>query len=126
MPERRVLVVDDDDGVRRVIGDLLEDEGYAVRRAASGQEALDLLAEWLPDLILLDLMMPIMDGWQFRAEQRQLNGPAGRVPILVLSAVRNLPTRAEALEPAALLPKPFDIDEVLATIEYVIEARLAC
>ena len=74
MRGRRVLVVDDDLSIQGFLAEALADEGYGVRTAANGREALAILREWRPDLILLDLMMPEMDGWEFRGEQRALPG----------------------------------------------------
>jgi CheY-like chemotaxis protein len=69
---KRILVVDDDPDIRETITELLQEEGYVVTAAAHGGEALSALrADPTVGLILLDLMMPIMDGWQFRNEQRQ-------------------------------------------------------
>jgi CheY-like chemotaxis protein len=114
--ERRILVVDDDVSIRGFLAEALKDEGYEVQTAGNGQEALARLDGWRPDLILLDLMMPVMDGWAFRAQQRQLASVAD-VPVIVLSATRDLPAKAEQLEPAYLFSKPFDLDELLSTIE---------
>lgn len=114
--ERRILVVDDDVSIRGFLAEALRDEGYEVQTAGNGQDALELLHGWRPDLILLDLMMPVMDGWAFRAQQRQLASVAD-VPVIVLSATRDLPAKAEQLEPAYLFSKPFDLDDLLTTIE---------
>ena len=114
--ERRVLVVDDDVSIRGFLAEALKDEGYEVQTAGNGHEALVLLRVWRPDLILLDLMMPVMDGWAFRMEQRLMPGMAD-VPVIVLSATRDLPAKAEQLEPAYLFSKPFDLHDLLSTIE---------
>jgi two-component system chemotaxis response regulator CheY len=114
--ERRILVVDDDISIRGFLAEALKDEGYEVQTAGNGQEALDVIAGWRPDVILLDLMMPVMDGWSFRARQRLLPSVAD-VPVIVLSATRDLPAKAEHLEPAYLFSKPFDLDALLTTIE---------
>ena len=117
MPERRrVLVVDDDDIIRGFVSEALEDEGYDIRTAANGRHALNVLRDWKPDLIVLDLMMPEMDGWTFRAEQRKL-ADASDVPVVILSAARDLRARAATLDPVSILGKPFDLDELLRTID---------
>src|SRR4051794_23983356 len=90
--ERRVLVVDDDVSIRGFLAEALRDEGYEVQTAGNGHDALALLREWRPDLILLDLMMPVMDGWAFRTEQRLIPNMAD-VPVIVLSATRDLPAK---------------------------------
>ena len=114
--ERRILVVDDDPSIQGFLAEALADEGYGVRTAANGREALAVLRAWRPDLILLDLMMPEMDGWAFRAEQRLMPGVAD-VPVIVLSAARDLDARTRELEPAQVFSKPFDLEALLGTIE---------
>jgi CheY-like chemotaxis protein len=114
--ERRVLVVDDDPSIQGFLAEALVDEGYRVRTAANGREALAILGEWRPDLILLDLMMPEMDGWAFRGEQRAMPAVSD-VPVIVLSATRELATRTRDLEPVQVVSKPFDLEALLGTIE---------
>src|SRR3712207_1505405 len=109
---RRVLIVDDDTSIRGFVTEALRDEGYEVREATNGREALGLLGQWRPHLILLDLMMPEMDGWTFRAKQLQVDGLA-HIPVIVMSASYNLRDKLEDLRPAELLPKPFDLDQLL-------------
>ena len=109
----RVLVVDDDASNRDLIAEVLADEGHDVAQAGEGACALAMLAAWPADLILLDLLMPEMDGWAFRA--RQLATPrSADVPVIMLSAARDV--RVEALRPAAFVPKPFDLEHLLATV----------
>jgi CheY-like chemotaxis protein len=114
--ERRVLVVDDDPSIQGFLAEALVDEGYRVRTAANGREALAILGEWRPDLILLDLMMPEMDGWAFRGEQRAMPAVSD-VPVIVLSATRELAARTRDLEPVQVVPKPFDLEALLGTID---------
>jgi CheY-like chemotaxis protein len=113
---RRILVVEDDQLIREMLCDALGDEGYEVRTATSGDAALALLQDWTPELILLDLMMPGLDGWGFREQQRRL-GLAPRARLVVLSARHNLLAQAEALKPVAIFSKPFDLLELLETIQ---------
>ncbi len=113
--ESRILVVDDDPSIRGFLAEALADEGYDVKVAGNGQEALAVASQWQPDLILLDLMMPVLDGWGFREAQRRIERLA-TVPVIVLSATRDLPARTEQLEPARVFPKPFDLDTLLASI----------
>jgi CheY-like chemotaxis protein len=112
---RRALVVEDDEDTRDVLTMLLTVLGFEVREAKNGKEALDTLGKWRPDLIVLDLMMPVMNGWAFRAEQRR--DPELRdIPVVVLSA-RAAPFRPEdGLDVAELLPKPFELDSFLAAV----------
>ncbi len=120
---RGVLVVDDDPSIQGFLAEALADEGYAVRTAADGRRALDVLGTWRPDLILLDLMMPEMDGWTFRAEQRGRDDVAA-IPVIVLSATRDLEAKTEALAPARVFSKPFDLDALLGAIEELMPAEL--
>jgi len=115
MTEGRVLVVEDDRGIRDVLAAVLADEGYDVRQAANGREALAVLERWRPDAILLDLMMPVMDGWTFRREQRHRPAVA-EVPVIVLSAVRDPRREAQELGAAGVLAKPFALTDVLETV----------
>jgi CheY-like chemotaxis protein len=112
---RRALVVEDDDDVRDVLNMLLTVLGFAVDEATNGREALERLRENLPDLIVLDLMMPVMNGWTFRAEQKKIEG-ARDIPVIILSARRPPYREVEALEGAEVLPKPFELDTFLKAV----------
>ena len=109
----RVLGVDDDLDSREVVAEALADEGYKVRAAASGREALALLGAWRPELIILDIWMPVVDGVEFRAEQER-DGFAD-IPVLLLTAADHPERYAEALA-APVLPKPFELDALLAEV----------
>jgi CheY-like chemotaxis protein len=115
----RVQVVDDDDLIRLALETLFVDEGFDVRAAQHGLEALEQLDGWRPDVILLDLMMPHMDGWTFRAQQRQRPDIAD-VPVVVLSGAHESHMRARELDAAAVLTKPFQLEEIVATVRRVI------
>lgn len=108
----RVLVVEDDPALREFTTDWLAEAGYSARAAENGAEALDALG-WGPDLILLDLRMPVMDGWQFLDRLTASSAHPGPNPVLppviVLTATPR--TRAELPRGAvAMLEKPFDFD----------------
>lgn len=113
----RILIVEDDADLREALSDVLRDEGYAVTSAADGREALDSLRrEMRPSLILLDLTMPVMNGWQFRAEQREDPVLSG-IPVVVLSAGDHL---AEQLRPLGIddfVRKPIELGYLLRKIE---------
>ena len=109
-----VLVVDDDPDILEAICDVLEVEGYRVARARQGQEALERVGEERPRAILLDLMMPVMDGIAFAEALRARTG-GERIPIVVISADGN-PQRAVAVGAQGFLAKPFDIDALLAEV----------
>jgi DNA-binding response OmpR family regulator len=100
-----------------VLHEALSDEGYDVRQAADGRAAITELQNWTPDVIILDLMMPGMDGWSFRSRQRAEN-LAADVPIVVLTASRRI-DEADELGAAAVLAKPFELEEILAEIDRV-------
>jgi CheY-like chemotaxis protein len=117
MPQ--ILVVEDDDAIRGLVTEVLRDDGYDVREATNGVEALDQLRLERPDLIVLDLMMPVMDGWAFVEECRR-KPDCDDVPIVVTSASHDLPRTAERLRSFGVrtcLAKPFDVDGLLALVE---------
>jgi DNA-binding response OmpR family regulator len=118
----RILVVEDDDLLREALAEVLVDDGHDVRTAANGADALAELEGWEPQLIVLDLMMPIMDGFAFRAEQLR-RGLRVEVPVLVLSAVRDLDAAATRIDAAACLSKPFRLEEVLASVATLLDHR---
>jgi two-component system chemotaxis response regulator CheY len=117
MPQ--ILVVEDDDAIRELVSDVLRDDGYDVREATNGAEALEQIRGERPDLIVLDLMMPVMDGWTFVEECRDSSYCDG-VPIVVTSASHDLPRTAERLRSFGVrtcLAKPFDVEGLLALVE---------
>jgi CheY-like chemotaxis protein len=117
-----VLVVEDEAGIREVLAAALADEGYEVRAAGDGRAGLAVLHAWLPHVILLDLMMPVMDGWAFRAEQCRLDA-ARHIPVIVLSGARDVPASTDQLGVAGAIPKPFDLDVVLDRVGELTPSR---
>jgi CheY-like chemotaxis protein len=114
----RVLVVEDERTIRLSIAGYLEDAGYTVDQAENGAEALDRVQEATPDVIVLDLLMPVMGGRPFVAALR--NDPRfGAVPLVLLSAAHDLPQAAVELQPRASLAKPVDLDVLLAVVDRV-------
>lgn len=112
-----ILIVEDDFEIRTTLKDVLQEEGYDVEHASNGLEALSKLqtcAE-LPCLILLDLMMPLMDGWEFRDAQLKDARLTG-IPVVVLSADGNARQKAVAMKAARGLPKPVRLEVLLSTI----------
>jgi two-component system, chemotaxis family, chemotaxis protein CheY len=105
-----VLVVDDDPDILDAICDILRGEGYRVARARHGLEALARVQEERPSVILLDLMMPVMDGLAFAQALRGRD--AESIPIVVISADGN-PQKAAAVGARGFLAKPFDIEALL-------------
>ncbi len=115
--DRLVMVVEDDWDVRESIVEVLEDNDYRSMRAANGREALDRLraAQSKPRVILLDIMMPIMDGWQFRALQRQ-DPELRSIPVVVLTAHANIEEAASRMKAAASLKKPIQLKTLLSIV----------
>lgn len=112
---RRVLVVDDDESIRNFVSLALAYDGYEVMCASHGAAALELVAESPPSLILLDMRMPVLDGWGFARAYRERPGP--RAPIIVLTAARDADRRASEIGAAGYLAKPFDLDDLFALVE---------
>ena len=112
---RRVLVVDDDPDIRELLVSVLADDGYEAASARDGRDALDVLDRWPADVIVLDLMMPVMDGWTFAARMKE----KWTIPIVVLSAATEVRKHAAQLGAADVIPKPFDIETLLPCIARV-------
>ncbi|HLT29430.1 MAG TPA: response regulator [Myxococcaceae bacterium] len=112
-----ILVVDDDPDILDALSEILEGEGYRVRRARNGREAFERLGPVPPQLILLDLMMPVMDGWEFATRLREDPMPSSEVPIIVLSADRNVGAKARELGAVGHLSKPFELGELLHLLD---------
>jgi CheY-like chemotaxis protein len=111
--EPLLLLVDDDPAMRRMTEALLTAHGYHVIVAAHGRDAIQRLHERCPDLIVLDLNMPVMDGWQFRREQRYLpDRSRAAVPVLLMTAEGDAPSHANALHAVGVITKPFDPDDL--------------
>jgi CheY-like chemotaxis protein len=107
------MIVEDDDDIRESLQEALEAEGYPVHVAANGREGLTLLAHIeRPCVILLDLMMPVMNGWEFLSVQRQDRAFA-QIPVIVVSAA---PETALPRDSAAVVPKPVDLDQLLEVV----------
>ncbi len=112
-----VLLIDDDPDIRDSLSDLLTDEGYPVATACNGLEGLEKLkTDCPPCVILLDLMMPVMDGWQFRA--KQLSEPElAQLPVIVLSATTEIRRHAAEMHASGFLSKPFLVDRLLSAVQ---------
>lgn len=112
MADGRVLVVDDEPMVRETLGQVLTDEGYVVDLAVDGETALERVHAARPDAILLDLMMPGMNGRQFLQALRAEPAYA-RVPVIVMTAVHGLEVNMATLGASEVVEKPFDVDDLL-------------
>lgn len=115
MAGRDVLLVDDDPELRALVTLILEDAGHRVRSAGDGREALEAVERGLPDLILLDMRMPVMNGWEFAAAFHERWDK--RRPIVVLTAAENPRARAAEIDAEGWLGKPFAADELLDAVQ---------
>jgi len=113
---KRVLLVEDDQGLRELIAEALLDDGYQVDSAPDGAVALELAAQYPPDLVILDLMMPNVDGEAFSTAMRQLEGLAS-VPIIVVSASRYSHEVGIRVGAQVALRKPFDLNELCEHVD---------
>ena len=119
---KRVLVVDDESSIRDTLADAFAFEGYEVLTATNGAVALDLVRAHLPDVVVLDLMMPVMSGWQF-LEACATEKLCAETPVLVMSASRRLNEDASKLGFTAIIAKPFDLDVMLAAVDRLAHKR---
>ena len=108
-----ILVVDDDAAILGFLELALLDEGYEVYTARNGREALAQIDQQPPDLILLDMNMPVMNGWEFCEE---LRGRNTAIPIVVMTAARDASARSREIGAQAFLGKPFNLDEMSQTV----------
>ena len=118
MAERRfrLLLIDDDDDLRVSLAEALEDAGYSVIQAENGQRALAVLETEHPDLILLDLLMPVLNGWQF-CQVKERNPATAAIPVIAMSAaVSKDPSSPYFIDVDDFIAKPVELDELLAKI----------
>jgi CheY-like chemotaxis protein len=111
-----ILVIDDDDDIRDTLSEVLQEIGYTVATASQGAEALELLRHVRPQVILLDLNMPVMSGVQFREVQRG-DPVLSKIPTIVMTAVDRMPDRLSDLAAAEILAKPFRLPDLVALIK---------
>jgi len=113
---KQILIVEDDRDIRETVAELLTDHGYSVIVAANGQDAMDYLKKGvLPHLILLDLMMPIKDGFEFRVEQ-QSNPALSQIPVIIMSADGHTNLKKEKTKAVDYIKKPVDMAVMLDKI----------
>jgi CheY-like chemotaxis protein len=112
-----VLVVDDDPSIMSTVTDILEFEGYRVERAANGAEGLAILERTQPALILLDMRMPVLNGWEFA---RILKEQGINVPVVVMTAARDARRWAQEIGAQGYLEKPFQFDDLVSTVKNTI------
>jgi CheY-like chemotaxis protein len=110
-----ILIVEDDMDIREALEQILEGEGYQVVSAPNGKVALDRMREFKPQLVLLDLMMPVMNGWQFRQNQRQDDALA-HVPVVIISADGSARREATAMGVQGFMQKPIELEDLLGVV----------
>jgi CheY-like chemotaxis protein len=120
MGAQRILVVDDEPSIAETVGWVLRDEGYAVAVARNGREALARVREQPPDLVITDLMMPIMDGWAL-CRALQEDPATSSIPVVITTALPHLIERGGAAF-SAYLPKPFDLEALSEIVARVLTA----
>ncbi len=122
MVQKKILVVDDEPDVSKLLKARLESAGYAVFAAFDGVEALKAVKEFSPDLILLDVMLPKMDGYQV-CRLLKFDEKSKNIPVIMLTARAGESDKDKSLEAGAdaYLTKPFKSDELLSTISSVIK-----
>jgi CheY-like chemotaxis protein len=114
----RILIVDDEMTIRELLTDLLTDEGYAVSSAPNGVRALELLTRDMPDLVIMDVMMPEMDGREVL--RRMKASPAlCQIPVIIMSAAVSVDRPDSTAQ--AFLAKPFDLHELLDSIDRILD-----
>jgi len=106
--------VDDDPAILETVSEILQFEGYPVRTATNGAEALEALAKCVPSLVLLDMRMPVLDGWGFA---RELAARGVEVPIVVMTAAQDARRWAAEIGAEGYVAKPFELAELLAAVD---------
>ncbi len=121
--EKEVLEIEDDQDLRELVELLLSSAGYRVVSARDGREAMELVARHMPSVILLDMRMPRMNGWQFSRAFHDAYRAAA--PIVVVTAARDARQSAQEVGAEAFIGKPFNLDEVLEAVEQARRAGLS-
>jgi CheY-like chemotaxis protein len=114
MASEHVLIVEDQPEIRELVSIVLEGEGYRVTTADNGADALDHVAREPVDVVLLDMRMPVMDGWAFAKAYRKRPGP--HAPIVVLTAAQDAAGRAAQIQADDYLGKPFNVDDLIKIV----------
>ncbi len=113
-----MLVVDDERDIREAVAEVLKDEGFEVIDACDGAEALSQLRAHHPAVVLLDLMMPGMNGWEFCAARKR-EPDLDAIPVIVISALG----KVSGIDAAAFLQKPFDLEALVSAVRRYADAR---
>jgi two-component system, chemotaxis family, chemotaxis protein CheY len=113
-----ILIVDDDPSIRAILTEILADEGYRVQTATNGAEGLEAVIQSPPDVVLLDMRMPVLDGWGFAKALRERGI---RVSVVVMTAAQEAGLWAKEIGTGLVLAKPFDIDALLEVVERALQ-----
>ena len=118
---KRILVVDDDEAIRQVASLALVGAGYAVKTASDGEAAIDEARAWLPDLVLLDVNMPGMDGWE-ALRLIKIDEALRHLPVVMFTIKGEVRDKVHALQDGAsdFITKPFGYDELLERVERIL------
>lgn len=114
-PRRRILIVDDDSSLADLLVHAFEDDRFAVHSAPDGAAALAVVADWPPDLIILDLGMPVMNGEEFARQYREL--PPPHAPIVVVSGAFDAPAQSARIAARSVMGKPLDLDLLIRLVD---------
>lgn len=114
-----ILVIDDEPEILSTVATILEFEGYEVEQAANGAEGLDCIERVRPSLVLLDMRMPVLNGWDFA---RILKEKGVYLPIVVMTAAQDARRWAQEVGASGYISKPFDVEDLLTTVSSIVSA----
>lgn len=122
-PKRRVLVVEDDEYTNLLLCENLRNEGFDVISVPDGEAGVKAAIEQLPDLIMLDIMLPRLDGWEVCRKLREAGMATRGIPIVIVSVLsKERPSATESMGPITLFNKPFEVNALLDEVKRVIAA----
>jgi len=121
--KQKILIVDDQLGIRILLNEIFEKEGYQTFQAAHGVNALQIVKEEVPDLVILDMKIPEMDGLEIL---KRIKRDDPKIPVIIMTAYGELSVIQEAISLGAFthFAKPFDIDEVIATVKQALPIEM--
>lgn len=123
MSHKKILIADDDPGIVLMLKTRLIKQGYEIISAVDGLECLQLVKKEKPDLIIMDILMPQMDGHQAVEKIRGMGGVFQKIPIIVISVKEDLAFLFDGLGIEVYMPKPFDADELVQRVNHVLNLR---
>lgn len=116
LPPKTVLLIDDDTDIRETLAEVIAEQGFAVVTARNGEEGIRIALERPPSLIFLDLMMPVMSGWDVRPAMKRIPELA-EIPVVVLSGVDDVHQQVTYLDVDGYLRKPIDVKILLEVVK---------